>query len=347
MVARDKGSMWLPDFCRGERLLSVVLVAGTMAFLLALAGPLHRFWITFAIDGLFFIWIALISAGVLCIVRRWLRHLSPMQIGITAWGLLTVTLVALAEATWWTSHATDLGASLIPSDRLTFLFRTASIGAISAALVLRYIYIQQQWKQNVQREARARIEALQARIRPHFLFNSMNTIAALVRGQPKTAEQAIEDLADLFRASIADAQELVLLSEELEFARLYQRIEALRLGERLSVRWDTDQAPPDARVPRLLLQPLLENAIYHGIEPMPEGGEVEVDAWGEGSRVHVVVRNPVGRGVKTSRRGHRMAQANIRERLDIAYKGKATLTTGEDGSIYEVRVSVPYRTEKS
>ena len=151
------------------------------------------------------------------------------------------------------------------------LARNAGIAVIVTALVLRYFFVTHQWQKHVRAEALSRIQALQARIRPHFLFNSMNTIAALTRSDPKRAEEAVEDLADLFRATLRDSHSPLRLKEELELTRIYQRIEALRLGDRLAVRWDVGALPMRAFVPGLTVQPLLENAIYHGIEPLAGG----------------------------------------------------------------------------
>src|SRR5690606_31316183 len=151
-----------------------------------------------------------------------------------------------------------------------FVLRSLGVAGIVAAVALRYLYMQHEWKRRLESESAARIEALQARIRPHFLFNSLNTIAAMIEAAPKAAEAAVEDLADLFRAALAANSRLVPLCDELALARGYLALEHLRLGERLQVEWDVDTLPVDALVPPLTLQPLLENAVYHGIEPRVE-----------------------------------------------------------------------------
>ena len=118
----------------------------------------------------------------------------------------------------------------------------------------------------------ARLQVLQARIRPHFLFNSINAVLSIVRAEPRQAETALEDMADLFRMAMADAQDLVPLRQEIELGRQYLALEQLRMGERLRVNWHIEDMPDDALMPPLMLQPLLENAVYHGIEPLPQGG---------------------------------------------------------------------------
>ena len=195
--------------------------------------------------------------------------------------------------------------------------------------------------ENLELEARARIHALQARIRPHFLFNSMNTIAALTRSDAARAEEAIEDLADLFRVSLTEARAQISLREELEVARSYQRIEQLRLGERLKVRWQVGDLPVRALVPSLLLQPLLENAIGHGIEPLPEGGTVQVEGRVDDDEVSIEVSNPVSQTARAVRSGNRMALDNIRQRLELAFPGRSSVVVEETADLYRVRLSFP------
>jgi two-component system sensor histidine kinase AlgZ len=190
-------------------------------------------------------------------------------------------------------------------------------------------------------QATARVHALQARIRPHFLFNSMNTIASLTRTNPAVAEQAVQDLADLFRANLSEKRETITLAEECEVARTYQRIEELRLGSRLHVDWKIDSLPLNALVPGLLLQPLLENAIYHGIEPQPQGGTVTVTGELTGELITIVVRNPVGEH-ESEREGNRLALANIRERLDLLYGDRGLVKSGQYDTEYIVTLRFPY-----
>jgi two-component system, LytTR family, sensor histidine kinase AlgZ len=196
----------------------------------------------------------------------------------------------------------------------------------------------------VRAEARSRIEALQARIRPHFLFNSLNTIAALTRSDAQRAEEAVEDLADLFRATLRDSHSPLRLKEEFELTRVYQRIEELRLGERLKVRWDVADLPMRAFVPGLTIQPLLENAIYHGIEPRAEGGVVTVTGEFNKGMITIVVRNPVPPANLTVRDGNRLALANIKERLELMYGERATVKAGRFDDQYIVTLRFPFTT---
>ncbi|MBC8025522.1 MAG: sensor histidine kinase, partial [Steroidobacteraceae bacterium] len=207
---------------------------------------------------------------------------------------------------------------------------------------LRYFYVTHEWRHNVELQAKARVHALQARIRPHFLFNSMNTIAALTRSNPKLAEQAVQDLADLFRANLSEKRNQIALSEEIDVARTYQRMEQLRLGDRLRVEWKIDALPSEALVPGLTLQPLLENAIYHGIEPRPDGGTVTVTGEFNKGMITVVVRNPVPLANLTVREGNRLALANIKERLELMYGERATVKSGRFDEEYIVTLRFPF-----
>lgn len=189
--------------------------------------------------------------------------------------------------------------------------------------------------------AEARLQALQARIRPHFLFNSINAVLSLVRQEPRRAEAALEDMAGLFRALMADNRELTPISREIELCRQYLDLEQLRLGGRLKVEWHVENMPPDALVPLLALQPLLENAVYHGIEPAETPGVVSINIHVARDRLHVVLRNPY-RLTGDHHVGNKMALANIRERLQLHFDVAAELTTQVGENTFEVRMVMPY-----
>jgi two-component system, LytTR family, sensor histidine kinase AlgZ len=190
----------------------------------------------------------------------------------------------------------------------------------------------------------ARLQALQARIRPHFLFNSLNAVASMVRGEPRKAETALLDLADLYRALMKDNRELTYLGEEVTLATQYLALEKMRLAERLRIKWFIDNMPGDALVPPLLLQPLLENAVYHGIEPSPHGGDVTINIFARREQLTMVVSNPFLGSENTRRsRGNNMAIGNIRERLKLHFDLEGTMQQTIRGNVYEVRVTMPYR----
>jgi two-component system sensor histidine kinase AlgZ len=187
----------------------------------------------------------------------------------------------------------------------------------------------------------ARLQALQARIRPHFLFNSINAVLSLIRQDPKRAEAALEDMADLFRVLMADNRSLSPLAREVDLCRQYLELEQLRLGERLQIEWHIEKMPADALVPPLVLQPLLENAVYHGIEPRVETGVVSINIYGARGQVHAVLRNPY-RHEGGHHAGNKMALANIRERLQLHFDAEATLDTRVGDDTYQVHITIPY-----
>jgi len=189
--------------------------------------------------------------------------------------------------------------------------------------------------------AEARLQALQARIRPHFLFNSINAVLSLIRAEPRRAEAALEDMADLFRVLMADNRNLAPLEDEVELCRQYLALEHLRLGERLRIDWHVDKMPKDALMPPLVLQPLLENAVYHGIEPSIEPGVVSINIFHVRNQVHMVLRNPY-RQDGNHHAGNKMALGNIRERLALHFDAEASLQVRVGDSEYEVHITIPY-----
>jgi two-component system sensor histidine kinase AlgZ len=190
--------------------------------------------------------------------------------------------------------------------------------------------------------AEARLLALTARIRPHFLFNALNAVLGVMRSDPRRAETALEELSDLFRVLMRENADLVPLSEEIQVARQYINLERLRLGERVRVVWDMTACPPDPLVPPLMLQPLLENAVYHGIEPATQPGEITIRFECRGSRLRVELSNPIA-AADTQTHGNQMALDNIRERLMLFFDLEATMTTQIDGGRFCVSIELPYR----
>jgi two-component system, LytTR family, sensor histidine kinase AlgZ len=219
-------------------------------------------------------------------------------------------------------------------------WRPAFWAGLTAVALLAWFDLR--WRAHSPAVTEARLMALTARIRPHFLFNSLNAVLGVIRSDPRRAEAALEELSDLFRVLMRDNRELVPLSDEIALARQYLELERLRLGERLRVRWDVEACPPDALVPPLMLQPLLENAVYHGIEKLQQPGEIAVRISRDNDRVVVELANPVAPD-STHHAGNRMAVANIRERLMLFFDLEAELNIKDDGGFYRVRIAFPYR----
>lgn len=209
-----------------------------------------------------------------------------------------------------------------------------------ASLIMAWWHFSQQSRSPALVEAR--LMALTARIRPHFLFNSLNGILGIIRSDPRRAEKALEELAELFRALMQDPRELVPLSAEIALCRQYVELERLRLGERVRVNWDIEQCPPDALMPPLMLQPLLENAVYHGIEPASDPGVIEIKLLHSGSTIVIVMSNP-HESSSARATGNQMALTNIRERLALFYADAANLDAEVRDGRYTLRIVLPYR----
>ena len=333
---------FLPDFCNLRMVFAVVILAQLFAFVLALLTITNTDgvgWKYMSMVSLFVQWCALGSCASLCYVRRYLCRGATLWAALLSYLIILLVVALLSEIAY---HLVYFELSL-GNKHAEFILRNVVITALIAGPILRYFYVQQAWERNVKAEAQSRLQALQARIRPHFLFNSMNTIASLIRSQPAQAETAIEDLADLFRVSLREAQQLHSLADEIELCDRYLEIEKLRLGNRLNVKYEIDTLPKDALIPPILLQPLVENAIYHGIETLEEGGTIRISGEQKKKELHIFIENPCLAQRPTSNNGHHMAQENIRERLLAMYGKRAELRIEPYSDRYVIEIVLPYR----
>lgn len=325
---------FVPELCNVAAISLLVLFGQLLVLVLLFAGgPVT--WVRLALMSLFVQWVALTSAGLLCWSRPLLARFNLVTGALMAFGLVMLVTLAVGLAADWVLNL---------NGRINWLGIAGQliISGIITAVALRYFYVQQQLRVQEQAELQSRIQALQSRIRPHFLFNSMNIIASLIATDPETAESVVEDLSELFRASLNDAGNQVPLQDELDLCERYVRIETLRLGERLQVQWQVDELPSGVRIPLLTLQPLLENAIYHGIQPLPEGGTIVLAVSFAKDRVHVSIKNPLpAQDLSTQSQGNRMAIGNIRSRLNALYGSRAVLTTEVVDDCYVTELSYP------
>jgi two-component system sensor histidine kinase AlgZ len=340
----DSEAVFLPDLCGVHALFVVVISSELVAFIIIIAR--HGFGPSFvdelALLSMYSQWLGLSSAGALCLARRPLAGRSERSIAIASFLLVVAIAWLVAELAWWVLNPVVGAGAIIQIGHADLVGRTVCVAAIVAALVLRYFYVQFHWKQRMASEASARLEALQARIRPHFFFNCMNTIASLTRSDPPLAERAVEDLADLFRASLADARAPVPLATEFDFVERYLSIERLRLGARLAVDWQVQDLPQGARLPLLSLQPIVENAIYHGIEPIRGGGTIVIAAHCRDGRLEVTVSNPFEAEHATHHHdGNRIALNNVRQRLRAHFGNDAELDSAQRDGRYVVSLRVP------
>ena len=345
-------TLFLPDFCKVYTVFLGIILTELLAFVLTLT-PLSKNgydWeyirqdlvTDLAMISLFMQWITLISMALLCLLRRWLCRLGNQLAGLFSY-LLILSVTSLVSAVAYQLVIIPVESLMTPPNEMRplFFWRNLGISALLSAIVLRYFYLQYRWKQETEATAYARFQALQARIRPHFLFNSMNTIASLIRLQPQQAEQAVIDFAELFRAILIEANQGVTLQQELDWCQQYLHLEKLRLAERLHLIWQIDSLPQDAILPPLCLQPLVENAIYHGIQALPAGGTIEIKGQFDGSQININISNPLPENLSVYQ-GQQIAQLNIQQRLHYFYGSQANLAIQTLANIYQVSLTFPY-----
>ena len=334
-----------PDFCNNRTVLLIIVVAELLAFVLSLA--IHRFessfFLSLAYSSMFIQAVALLDASIICFLRRFTGKIAHLHMILIVYVLMQLTTLFV------TFVSTQVLANYAINTHLLYqgwnLYGpNLLISMIISALIMRYFYVQNQWQEKQQTETSSRIAALQARIRPHFLFNSMNTIANLVYEDAEKAEGAVLDLADLYRATLAEP-EMVTLAQEIKHAEGYLRIEQVRLGERLELDFSIEEACKSLVMPSMILQPLVENAVYHGIESVSSGGKLEVIAYKEYDKLHIAIRNPLPDSPRERHHaGNRMAINNIKQRLQLTYGKLAFLKASQDSEHYTVNLCIPINT---
>ncbi len=327
----------LPDFCGLPALVALGVVGVLTVLVMWLAPAGTRSWRALSVAMAFVAWLTVLLLVGLCKFSPWLRRWPGRWPYGGVWlTMVAITVLASAVAAWL-DHALALGFIV---DAAAFVRDDALLAALLGAALLRYFFLLAQWQERLRAVAHAQVAALQARIRPHFLFNSMNTVAALVRTDPDAAERTVEDLAELFRAALgADAAGEGTLGEELALIDRYLAIEQLRLGPRLRVRREFAALPAAAPLPCLLLQPLVENAVRHGIQPLRSGGEVGLRGWREGTAYVIEVTNPRPESAPSAGTGHGLA--SVRQRVAFHYGASARVEAVAEAGRFVVRLSLP------
>jgi len=337
--------LFLPDLCNIRILLLVIIIAEMLAFILTLAGSVSgQGWQDLGLISLFVQWVALCSVLLLCISRSLLAKFENAQAGYISFALINIITIVISEISF--RYVLLPGSANTATAHIDFLLRNLGISVIVSLLSLRYFYLQYQSSKSMLAENMSRIEALQARIRPHFLFNSMNVIASLTRSDPKLAEQAVENLSQVFRASLSDVKKQISLQEEISICKSYLQIETLRLGDRLKVDWQINNNVEQDMIPPLLLQPLIENAVIHGIEPLTEGGTIQIKArhLDEKQCLELIVINPcdkLNEECKSPSKGNQIALSNINQRLEALYEGESNLSIRHEVDKYIATISIP------
>jgi len=335
---------FLPNFCGLRMVFVVIMIAQLFAFLVVLipqTTAVASKWQDLGLISLYVQWCALASSAGLCLLRPFICHYSQRTVALISYLVVLLVVFAVSELAYW--YVYPLASAKL--GHWPFVFKNIGIAIILTGPILRYFYVQHQWRAKVRAEAEARLQSLQSRIRPHFFFNSMNTIASLTRTNADQAEAAVHDLADLFRASLRDARQFHSFRDELDLCERYLDIEKLRLGERLKLEWQTSDIPFDSYVPPLIIQPLLENAIYHGIEPRTEGGTIKIHGKKENNQIMLTIENPIPISRDEAKSGNRIAQENIRARLATMFGDRGKMEVTEQEDIYFVTLTWPYRNQ--
>jgi two-component system, LytTR family, sensor histidine kinase AlgZ len=328
----------LPDFCQLPALFALLVVGALTVTVMWLAHDDPRDWSAYSVSMLFVTLLGMVVAVTLCMLRPWLQRLPKHLPYVGVWLLILLLVLIASIVGHWFDGALQM--HLVRSSVAVFVRDNMLIAALLGAAMLRYFYVLAQWQARLAAVTRAQVEALQARIRPHFLFNSMNTVAALIRVDPAAAERTVEDLSELFRAALGQHDtDDGTLGDELALIDRYLAIEQLRLGARLRVQRELDDLPADFPLPRLLLQPLVENAVRHGIQPLREGGEVILRGHRDGNGIRIEISNPLPDTPAERGNGHGLD--SVRQRIVYRYGALAKAQAGPQGDRFVVLLYLP------
>ncbi|HEX7326704.1 MAG TPA: histidine kinase [Rhodanobacteraceae bacterium] len=335
--SRSSAAAALPDFAAPGAVLALVVAAELVVVIDALVPDSRMDWRGFFTASAFVVWLALLAALLLGRLRRPLAGLPRQVAWPLAWAAVVALVAAASAIVAWLDHA--LGTGLTPVSRARFIVDSSVLAALLGAALLRYFYVLAEWRARLAAVTRAQFDALQARIRPHFLYNSMNTVAALVHVDPDAAERTVEDLSELFRAALGTGDRSSTLGRELDLIDRYLAIEQLRLGERMRVERNLDALPRELAMPALLLQPLVENAIVHGIQPRRDGGTLQIVGRRVAGAIEIAITNPLPDTPRPAHAGHGLD--NVRHRIAFHYGAQATLQAGVHDGLFRVVARLP------
>lgn len=318
----------MPDFCQPSTLYLTIIASVLLAFLLSFVAPNWQleFWYNLSLYALFILWTSLTSLGLLCLIKKQYQRLSLKRFSWVA--ISIILLVTLAYSLLVTTYLSE-------QISFWFLLRNLLLAALVSGIFFRYYFLRQDSLMRVRSEAEARVQALQSRIRPHFLFNSLNTLANLATTDPEKTEHLILDIADIFRASMQRSDILIPFHEEQSLCQQYLGLEKQRLGDKLQFQWLTETIDRNLLVPPLLLQPIIENAVYHGVQARPDGGLISIKGVSYQKHIQLEITNPLPPVSAELHKGNSLALKNIRQRLEVLYTNKASLNYHQaDGKFY-------------
>lgn len=336
-LAADLGSFGLvPRLIILTEVIAIIITIGRNDNLSAIA------WQEFNLLSACALIVSLCGVVILKLVAPLFRHLSSVVASLLAITLMLLLTGVAIDGLIFALHDLGFIAERYPAWRESLIVRGMLIAFIVGLFGLDQLVGRQRRAREEKSQQEAKMQALQSRIRPHFLFNSLNSVASLTRSDPARAEAVLHDLADLFRVLLADARKLVPISAEREISRQYLEIEKIRLGDRLQIKWNVGNLPRSAQIPALTMQPLLENAIYHGIEPRFAGGTIKIDMWTEGETLNIMISNPLPDVRKSPHgKGNKLAQENTLQRLKTQFGERAAMQAFEEGGQYHVKIRMP------
>lgn len=335
--------VWLTDFCQSLHLFVSIVIIQIMAFIYALS------FLSFDVDFLQKLSILTLIAQfvglnlliILCKLRFFFNSLNV----ITGVSSLIITVIAITTLLTQIIGYLDTQLNFhlfLNREAINYLNFKLSISSVIIILaMIRYFYIQDQWNKQIQKLSEARLNALQARIKPHFLFNSLNSISSLIAIDADRAELAISDFSNLMRQTFTHKEKFITINEELDWVNQYLSIEKLRLDKRLQYQVTCDEKLILTKIPILCIQPMIENAILHGIQPLEEGGKIDINIYQHNKNVIITVNNPYISVKNHGTNGNGIALANIRERLQLHYGDKATMKIKTDNGIFNIQLSIP------
>ena len=336
---KTQSQHFLPHFCHGNFVLRSVITSELIAILLFLI--VMPDWQYLGLNSFFIQWITLTSLVILCFIRPWLIKRSSFVSSII---ILCITASITAASTIIAcDFMITLTSQAAPKSLIFMLYRNTTITLIMTGFLLRYTYVHYQMNQRQKLELQTKLQSLQSRIEPHFLFNSLNNIASLIPTQPLLAEKLIEDLSTLLRSSLNETTFTAPLTQEIRLAERYLNIEKMRLGERLSIRWDiSSQVHDTVYVPYLFLQPLLENAVKHGIQPDPEGGYLLISVKQPDRKfIQIHIKNSLPKIKYTTKENHHIGLNNTRERMNAIFGDTASLKIKKTSVFFYVTIKIP------
>lgn len=348
-IASSQNSIgFLPELCTPQAILKIMMGAQVLALVLALTSASSSYQaslLRLGLTSIFVQWVVLFSTLSICFLSKKIGELSVIRLTMTVSSIVIFFTICASVLAIMADSYQKVGA--IYYWDTPFIVRNSFIALILTCTALHYFYVHSQRQEFSRADSGAKYDALQSRMKPHFLFNSLNSIAMLIQVDKDKAEDAVLDLADIFRTTL-DTRNRISLGEELDVTLRYLRMEALRLGKRrLNIVWDMDRQtlPFNMEIPPLLLQPLVENAIYHGIQPRKDGGTLGISLYNAGSSLDVVVTNPIPpEGTSSHSKGNHIAQENLKNRLRLAYGDRAKLKINKSEHQYRVSFSIPKET---